>query len=332
MNCRDVRDLLVAYLDDELSEAERARVQHHLSECADCQREFGGMWQIESRVRRSLRAMAAGAEVPAGAWPDLQTRIAAQTGQTAQLKQTVGSHLSTSENRGGIMRNLSIRRPFAAAALAALILVVSVVMLVAPVRAQVIDAVTRLLRIPMAGSHSGITVPEDIVPFRPLAPTYLPEGYRNSYMVSGGAPGAEILELRAFSPERFVIVFERQTGGDEALPAGQDVQVGEHSAVLETGLQGTANILIPAPQPDHMPYFAAPGGGGGGGGGGRDPRESLPDSLAYDDGVRITWLVGDVWVEILSNEPVDEVLRVAESMQPVEVVEEVEESLPLSGE
>jgi hypothetical protein len=321
MNCRDVRDRLVAYLDDELSEAERAQVQHHLSECADCQQEFGQMWGIESRVRRSLRAMAAGAEVPAGAWPALQARLAA------------GSHPSAPTNRGGIMRNLSIRRPFAAAALAALILVVSVVMLVAPVRAQVVGAVTRLLRIPMAGSHSGVTVPEDIVPFRPLAPTYLPEGYQNSYMVSGGAPGAEILELRAFSPERFIIVFERQTGGDEALPAGENVQVGEHSAVLETGLQGAANIMIPAPQPDHMPYFAAPGGGGGGGGGGgRDPRESLPDSLAYDDGVRITWLVGDVWVEILSNEPVDEVLRVAESMQPVEVVEEVEESLPLSGE
>lgn len=330
MNCRDVRDLLVAYLDDEVTDPERAAIQHHLSECADCQRAFGGMWQIESRVRRSLRAMAAGAEVPAGAWPDLQARIAAQTGQAAQLKQATDSHPSVSNNRGGIMRNLSIRRPFAAAALAALILAVSVVGLVAPVRAQVIDAVTRLLRIPMAGSQSGVTVSEDIVPFRPLAPTYLPEGYRNSYMVSGGAPGAEVLELRAFSAERFVIVFERQTGGDEALPAGQGVQVAGQPAVLETGLAGTAHIMIPAPQPDHMPYFAAPGGGGGGGG--RDPRESLPDSLAYDDGVRITWLVGDVWVEILSNEPVDEVLRVAESMQPVEVVEEVEESLPLSGE
>jgi len=38
-------------------------------------------------------------------------------------------------------------------------------------------------------------------------------------------------------------------------------------------------------------------------------------SIPYDDGKRLTWCVGDVKVERLSNLSVDEMLKIAESMQ-----------------
>jgi len=312
MNCREVRESLVAYLDDEVTPAERAQMQEHLAGCAACQQAFSQAWQLESRVRRALRAAAAQAEAPAGAWADLQARLAVQP------------HAASALNPGLIVRKLA-RRPLAATALALLVLAASVVGLAPPVRAQVVETVSAWLRFPMAGSHSGVVVSAEIVPFRPLAPTYLPEGYHNSYMLSGGAPGEEALELRAFSADRFVIIFEHHTGGERSLPAGQAVSVSGQPAVLLTGLQGTANVLAPEPQPDHAALFAS--GSGGGGGGGTDPRDSLPDTITYDDGVRVTWYVGDTLVEILSNETPDETLKIAGSMDFVEVVED---SLPLS--
>ena len=307
MKCQTVRQLLVGYLDDELSKDDLVLVKEHLAVCSACQQEFGMAWNLESRLRRTLQELAVAFE-PSPSSPDrIQARLAASQTPRAAFPNARWTWA---------LQPLRVRM-LAAVAIAAI--VVSVAGLVSPVRAAVLEAVGTWFRLPMAGSNSGVVVPDEIVPFRPIAPAYWPEDYHNSMMYSGGEPGAEALEIRMFSAERFVIIFEHQTPESRDLPDGEDVLIDGQPGILLTEQSGTAHIMLPAPQPQHAHLFQ---GVGGGGGGGTDLRETLPDTISYQNGVRIVWYVGDTRVELLSNEPLDEVLRVADSMTPVEIVDE----------
>jgi excisionase family DNA binding protein len=76
MRCDEVRDRLVAYLDDELTEGEMKEIESHLAECRDC----GG--EIEM-IRMTLQAAHALQEViPEDGWQErvLRRLNAAETG------------------------------------------------------------------------------------------------------------------------------------------------------------------------------------------------------------------------------------------------------------
>jgi len=53
MNCKHIHDRLDDYLDGELSPTERAEVEHHLQQCADCRQRL----QTEQNLRAELREL-----------------------------------------------------------------------------------------------------------------------------------------------------------------------------------------------------------------------------------------------------------------------------------
>lgn len=63
LTCRELVDFLMAYLDGELPERERAGFEAHLAECEDCVRYLGS---YEATVRLERRAF----EAPDSAVPD----------------------------------------------------------------------------------------------------------------------------------------------------------------------------------------------------------------------------------------------------------------------
>jgi anti-sigma factor RsiW len=70
MDCSEVKQLLSAYYDDELSSGQRTAVAEHLSGCADCSRELEGF--------HSLSAMTEGLahpEPPAHIWQQLEEQL-----------------------------------------------------------------------------------------------------------------------------------------------------------------------------------------------------------------------------------------------------------------
>ncbi len=76
MNCREARDLFVAWSNDEVTRSERQVLQTHVACCPDCRREWEELAQVRQRLNESLRARATQAKPSGEAWTRLQSRLA----------------------------------------------------------------------------------------------------------------------------------------------------------------------------------------------------------------------------------------------------------------
>ena len=124
MDCRDVSELLIPYLDGELSEEEREAVELHLSACLPCRKEFEALAATQSKIRQSFEAVASKAP-SSQAWARLQQRLAMEE----QPKITVFS-LAISKFKGGmnmLRRGLVSRPPVWKPALVAVLVAVLIV-------------------------------------------------------------------------------------------------------------------------------------------------------------------------------------------------------------
>jgi hypothetical protein len=303
MNCEEVRDLLVAYLDDEVTPSEQRLLRDHLAGCPDCQSEMAALRKAQSRVQQSLKAEADRVIAPPHAWSLLQARLAAEGGAVHQTPAAGGSRVDEGRT------TLKTRQAPALGALAlaaVLALGVATVVLVPPARAAVEELLTGLIRMDWGGGAAVMPVE-----FVPLAPEYIPEGLDATHFVEGGEPGAAFMEFRFFDPDRFVVIYQEPAGDDASLPEGAAVTVNGHEAALLTGLSGTVYLASPEPQPGRpMPTR-------GGGGGSIDPT-LLPEQLNYTDGRMLAWVQDGLYVEILTNLSEAELLQIAGSMVPAE--------------
>ena len=143
--------------------------------------------------------------------------------------------------------------------------------------------------------------------FVPLSPTYMPHGdwvtVPDSY--TDEVTGVDTLKLTFNKGDQFVILTERKALPGEALPVGKEVRVNDQSALLVNGLSGEANASIPLdknggvlPEPSGLVNLSP---------------------LQYTDGVQLTWQWGEIRLEIFSNLSERQVLKIAASLQVVEV-------------
>ncbi|MEA3375612.1 MAG: hypothetical protein U9R72_05370 [Chloroflexota bacterium] len=93
------------------------------------------------------------------------------------------------------------------------------------------------------------------------------------------------------------IIDQSQAPTDRPLPEGQRVEVNGQEAVLLTGQSGVEEWL---------PMRRRPGG---------QQERPEPHELKYEDATGLIWYAGDARVEMLSNLDVQEMLKIAESMQ-----------------
>jgi hypothetical protein len=75
MNCGQVRSLLLAYLDEEVTPSERALILAHLSGCTVCQQEIDLLSTARSQVRSALQRRASQAVPSREAWSRLEARL-----------------------------------------------------------------------------------------------------------------------------------------------------------------------------------------------------------------------------------------------------------------
>lgn len=277
MNCRETNDLLVDYLNKEVTPSQRTMVQAHLSQCAACRRELDALSALQDGVRRSLRRQAAHAFPSPEAWPRLQVALASRNRSLVQSIQSLFT--------GGTL----VRR-FALSSLLALALVFGVVIAVPSVRAQVREMIDTYyhFRFPDRKSGVGVGWGGDRESFPPYLPTYLPDGL--DIVLSGGtsAPGAEGWEFefhprrRRKGDERFIRLIERAGENVPGLPEGREVRVGDQAAVLASDLE---------------------------------PRHEVSSDPPTPAGARVlAWTIGEVKIELVSNLPESEMIAVAESM------------------
>ena len=89
MNCEQTQNLLVAYLDGEITPSEKKLIQAHLSTCTVCQQEYNLLFTARDRVRSTLQSRTLHATPKADAWTRLEARLteSAQTSSTQSNKK-----------------------------------------------------------------------------------------------------------------------------------------------------------------------------------------------------------------------------------------------------
>ncbi len=311
MKCQEVNKLLIAYLDNEVTPSERTLIQAHLAGCDTCQQELAVLSALQSRVSQFLQVRAAQAVPSPQAWSRLQARLAGEARPSPSWLPTWLQRLAPGVGRinqifeGGV----TMKKGFALTAIAALVIALSVMAFVPSVRAQVGEILNTWFHFKSPGGEyeMGMSGPME---FTPLHPTYLPAGLQGSGAGISSAVGTgESVELSYYNDEQFVAITQTKAPADRTLPPGQKMTVNGQPAVLVTGLEGTFEYGFRIPEGAQVETFGTP------------PAEPYHGTIAYTDGRQLTWYVGDVKIEMLSNLPVEEMLRIAESFVPAETGE-----------
>ncbi|MBA4376728.1 MAG: hypothetical protein C0401_11225 [Anaerolinea sp.] len=289
MKCYEVNQLLIAYLDNEVTPSERTLIRSHLAGCDICQEKLAEQSALQSRVSQFLKIRAAQAVPSPQAWSRLQARL---TGEAYPSSSWLPIWLQRpAQGVGRINRvfegGISMKKRFALTTIAVLVMSLSVMAFVPSVRAQASAILNAWFSIKVSNGEMGGSMPQK---FTPLRPTYVPAEFMSSGFAGGtDGSGTEFFGLEFYNDntEQFVAFYETKALSDKPLPTGQEATINGQLAVLETDVEGTFGLEL----------------------------------HAYTDGKRLTWYVGDVKVELLSNLPVEEMLKVAESLVTVEAGE-----------
>lgn len=213
------------------------------------------------------------------------------------------------------------RRLRLAVALGGLVLAASLAMTVPQVRAMF----GRFFVINVGGVGTAHITSE----ITPVYPADIPERF-NHFATVGGAPGTNALEIRYFNQSEFIVINERlvDENSPQVLPEGDPVQVGPHAAVIQRDLSGEVRLMGDEPQAGEW----AVGFGGGGGGGGSGPIEMPPEVLPFSSGLRVVWVQDELWLEVVSNLPEEELLAILGGTAPAEEVEQPDGAFSVSME
>jgi hypothetical protein len=130
-------------------------------------------------------------------------------------------------------------------------------------------------------------------PFTPFTINYLPKGFRvkGNYTGFEESPEVSTLENMFSDDERFIMLIQSSGEGLSGLPEGQEISFGIQEAKLVRSLDLEAYI------------------------------GNLVDDVEDYSGVEtisLNWFAGEVKIELVSNFPLDEVLKIAESLTPMQ--------------
>jgi hypothetical protein len=146
--------------------------------------------------------------------------------------------------------------------------------------------------------------------FTPLAPEEIPAQMNHFITYHQDAGGPVYTELRYFSQDTFIVIYEAPAQPGDVLPQGEPIHIGESDAVMEQDLSGLVFLAAQAPQPWRE------AGSGGGGGPSDDAADAPPQNLIYSSATRLTWVQSGLYIELLTNLSQDEALSLAASLRP----------------
>ncbi len=294
MKCQEVNELLVAYLDNEVTPSERTLIRAHLTGCDACQQELASLSALQSRVSQFLKVRTAQVAPSPQAWSHLQARLAGEARPSwfqrpALAVRRVGRAFQPRER-------MALKQGFLWALVAVLIITAGTMAFVPSVRAQVGEAIAQWFRPEVRSGRFEIRrMPSPGVDFTPLYPTYLPTRPMCTMEDEGKGKAGAFRQVYA-GKDWFVDIIQTQSPADRSLPTGWEVSVNGQPGVLNTGLQGKFEFT---------PRFEVQG-------------DACSSVYIYPNGKQLTWYVGDIKVVMLSNLADEEMLKIAQSMMLLE--------------
>jgi hypothetical protein len=291
MNCREVRPRINAYLDEEVSPSEKKLLQAHLVTCQSCQQELESLNHLQNTLRQQLKARAAQAAPSPQAWSLVQAALPADRSNEPNPKK--GSR-PFSRLKLPFFGNLTFQK-VGLAFLVLLALVVAIPTVSAKVQSWV-------------GTWFSFSSPDGkdfsaiggFTAFTPYHATYLPKGFTNSGIGTvTGWPDYEALELTYDRRGgQFFTLLESKGGEAQGLPSGEDVLIGESPAVfIPTFATSSAELVS------------------------KKPGLSIVTEFDYSQTNLLTWFMGEVRIEMFSNLPKAEMIKIAASLAPMQTSE-----------
>ncbi|MDD5094397.1 MAG: zf-HC2 domain-containing protein [Dehalococcoidia bacterium] len=89
MNCDRVRHLLLAYLDNEVADADGKNIKAHIEGCLRCRQEADTLIQMQKQLRTTLNTLTEGSSQPEETWARISQRITSE-GLTSQALPSIG--------------------------------------------------------------------------------------------------------------------------------------------------------------------------------------------------------------------------------------------------
>ncbi|MDI6824094.1 MAG: zf-HC2 domain-containing protein [Bacillota bacterium] len=278
MNCHEVTTHLVAYLDGELSQSEKQVIRDHLRGCRRCQDQVTELLEVRRLVTRSLARRAAHVSAPTGAWEHLRDRLRPR--QPHGLCDRLQHRL---------------RLPRWWPVLAALLLATSAVgtlQLSAPAALRNLGQVVGAW---WDGARQPGFADRGMQSMTILKPAYLPpsRGTVLSGMVSEDS--ARSVSQTYLAPDWFVQIRQISPTTDWRLPAGRTVRVlGQQAVLVSGGKVKLARLVMPEGFHPGTPLFSP--------------------EVTYSEAKQLVFVLHGTRVEILSDLPEEELLRVASSL------------------
>jgi len=93
MNCKKIRQLLLSYLDNEVSPKEREAIEAHLSVCSGCRNELETLAETQRQLRQGLTVIAARASSSPHVWSAIKARLGRQHERTVPILGAVKSRV-----------------------------------------------------------------------------------------------------------------------------------------------------------------------------------------------------------------------------------------------
>lgn len=287
MNCKEVQAQILSYIHGEVTPSERRLIAAHLSGCPRCTAEVENMESVESQLRRHIQQRALRVAAPVSGWQALQVRldqeIAPEPGRADDVLRRLFSRLALSGWR---------------LAAAVFLLLLAVFALTPSVRAQVQAQIRQVI-----GDWFHFSSPDGqsqaeiggFSAFTPYHATYLPEGFRLSGMGGSSAPDIETITLSYNSQQSFIEL--AQSAGSELppLPQGKSLPLNGSPAVFVAGFASSAAELQAK-----RPWIA------------------VVVEYDYSHTNLLAWELGELRVEMFSNLPEEEMVRIAGSLAPMQ--------------
>jgi len=280
MKCDETRMHLAAYMHNEVTQSEKSLIQTHLAGCDDCRQLLENLGNVEEQLMKNITEKAERVSPPEYAWESLQAQIG-NGGSTVGGRRIFGKSLAAQ----GASRRL-------AWALAVLLLLV----LLSPPAWALAGRLREWL-----GSYSSFKV-QDLAggiggfeAFTPYAPTYLPKGFNGLGLGGTTGPDFDQFELTFSQKDRFVTLLQRTGTNLTAIPEGDPISILGQNGVYLPGFAESAQEVTQ-----------------------KFPGISTTVEFDYSQIDVYVWDMGEIRMELITNLPYEEALRIAQSLELME--------------
>ena len=284
MNCTQTNSRFVAYLSGELPLKERAAIQAHLAECANCRGELAVLANLETQLTRHLNLQAEQVSSATQSWGSLQSRLAQEhSGQAFEAFRSFANR---------------VRFEWPAARKWVLALLIILILWTAPpvrtLAARLGDWVGTWFQFNTPGTESSMGV-GGFEAFTPYVPQYLPTGFDSSGLGSTTAPGLDQLALTYSDGDQFVTLLQSKGTGTERLPQEKSITINGQTGVF---------VRVFATSGEQLQQ--------------QIPSIPVVTNFDYSTTSLLAWHLGEVKIELISNLPETEIMKIAGSLVLVE--------------